>query len=218
MTEAEWGACAGPKRMLEHLRGRAGDRKWRLFACGCCRRFWQLLADDRSRNAVEVAERYADGLSTAEEMGAAKAGAEEVWRSQWVYGDTENPPAAYAAGGAATAAFPIAGHRMAESAVWAGQGCGGRRERRAQSDLFRCVFGNPFRPAAVDPSWPAWNGGAVRNLARTIYDERAFDRLPILADALEEAGCDNADVLGHCRGGGEHVRGCWVVDLLLGKG
>ena len=63
----------------------------------------------------------------------------------------------------------------------------------------------------------AWNDGTVRKIAQAIYDERAFDRLPILADALEDAGCDNADILNHCRNGGEHVRGCWVVDLLLGK-
>jgi len=78
--------------------------------------------------------------------------------------------------------------------------------------------GNPFRPAPhIDPAWLAGNGGTVPKLARAIYDERAFDRLPVLADALEDAGCTDADILTHCRSGGEHVRGCWVVDLLLGK-
>jgi hypothetical protein len=80
--------------------------------------------------------------------------------------------------------------------------------------LLRDIFGNPFRPVSFDP---AWRMGNVLSLAQAIYDERAFERLPILADALEDAGCTNADVLGHCRGGGEHVRGCWVVDLVLGK-
>jgi hypothetical protein len=70
---------------------------------------------------------------------------------------------------------------------------------------------------AVGPSWLAWNDGTVVKLAQGIYDDRAFDRLPVLADALEEAGCDDADILDHCRRPGEHVRGCWVVDLLLGK-
>ena len=74
-----------------------------------------------------------------------------------------------------------------------------------------------FRPLPLDPRWLAWNDGAVRKMAQVIYDDRAFDRLPILADALEDAGCDNAAILSHCRGPGEHVRGCWVVDLLLGK-
>ena len=74
---------------------------------------------------------------------------------------------------------------------------------------------NPFRPAAVDP---AWRTATARSLARGIDAERAFDRLPILADALQDAGCDSADILTHCRGPGPHVRGCWVVDFLLGKG
>jgi hypothetical protein len=79
------------------------------------------------------------------------------------------------------------------------------------------VICNPFRPCTVSPSWLAWNDGAIRKMAQSIYDDRAFDRLPLLADALEEAGCADAALLGHCRSGGEHVRGCWVVDLLLGK-
>jgi hypothetical protein len=91
-----------------------------------------------------------------------------------------------------------------------------RAEAKACAGVFLEVIGNPFQPVTLHPSWLAWHGGAVPNLARSIYDERAFERLPVLADALEEAGCDNADVLGHCRSGGEHVRGCWVVDLLLG--
>ncbi len=74
-----------------------------------------------------------------------------------------------------------------------------------------------FRPINLKPAWLTWNGGIIAKLAQSIYDERAFDRLPVLADALEEAGCTNADMLSHCRGPGPHVRGCWVVDLLLGK-
>ena len=80
--------------------------------------------------------------------------------------------------------------------------------------LLRCVFGNPFRPVAFAPSWRSETTVA---LAAGVYEERAFDRLPILADALEEAGCDSADVLNHLRGLGPHARGCWVVDGVLGK-
>ena len=83
-----------------------------------------------------------------------------------------------------------------------------------QRSLLFDIFGNPFRPVAIDPDWLT---STVVALARGIYDDRAFDRLPILADALQDAGCENADVLTHCRGDGPHVRGCWVVDLLLGK-
>ena len=89
-----------------------------------------------------------------------------------------------------------------------------KRERVAQADALRDIFGNPFRPVTLNLTWLQ---PAIVPLARTIYDERAFDRMPELADALERAGCDNADVLSHCRQGGEHVRGCWVVDLVLGK-
>jgi hypothetical protein len=88
-------------------------------------------------------------------------------------------------------------------------------ERNAQAALLRCIFGNPFRPAAADP---AWRTSTAVALARGIYDERAFDRLPILADALQDAGCENEDVLNHCRNEAQpHVRGCWAIDLVLGK-
>lgn len=83
--------------------------------------------------------------------------------------------------------------------------------------LLRDLFGNPFRPVTINPSWLAWNDGTVVKMAQSIYNDRAFDRLPILADALEEASCTNPDLLNHCRQPGPHVRGCWVVDMLLGK-
>jgi hypothetical protein len=90
-------------------------------------------------------------------------------------------------------------------------------EAQWQANLFRHLVGNPFQPASADGSWLRWNDSTVVRLAQGIYDERAFDRLPILADALEEAGCRNADILAHCRQGGEHVRGCWLIDIVLGK-
>jgi len=83
------------------------------------------------------------------------------------------------------------------------------------AQLIRCIWGNPFRPVVFDPNWRSETAVA---LATGIYAERAFDRLPILADALEEAGCDQPDMLDHCRGLGPHARGCWVVDAVIGKG
>src|SRR5262249_7517154 len=83
--------------------------------------------------------------------------------------------------------------------------------------LLREIVGNPFRPPAVSPTCLTWNDATVPRIAQAIYDERAFDRLPILADALEDAGCDDADLRNRCRGEGGHVRGCWAVDLLLEK-
>jgi hypothetical protein len=92
-----------------------------------------------------------------------------------------------------------------------------QEEMHRQVQLLREIVGDPFHPATVDPAWLAWNGGGVARLVQSIYEERTFDHLPVLSDALEDAGCDNADLLAHCRQPGEHVRGCWVVDLLLGK-
>lgn len=92
-----------------------------------------------------------------------------------------------------------------------------KRERKLQCAVLRDIFGNPFCTTVVDPGSLAWNDGTVGALAQAIYEEGAFDRMPILADALEDAGSDNADILDHCRQPGEHVLGCWVVDLVLGK-
>jgi hypothetical protein len=90
-------------------------------------------------------------------------------------------------------------------------------ENRKLVCLLQDIAGNPFRPVVVDPAWLSWNRGTVVQLAKAIYDERAFDRLPILADALEDAGCHEAPILHHCRGPGPHVPGCWPLDLVLGK-
>ena len=88
------------------------------------------------------------------------------------------------------------------------------QERFYQCNLLRDIFGNPFQPITLDPVCVT---STVQQLANSIYQDRAFDRMPILGDALEEAGCDNAAILEHCPSGNEHVRGCWVLDLVLGK-
>jgi hypothetical protein len=90
-------------------------------------------------------------------------------------------------------------------------------ERRAQCDLLRDAFGNPFQPVALNPAWLCWHDGCVVSMARAIYEERRFEEMPILADALEEAGCDDEEILWHCREEPEHARGCWLLDAILGK-
>jgi hypothetical protein len=86
-----------------------------------------------------------------------------------------------------------------------------------QADLLRDIVGFPGRMPAVKPAWLTWDGGTVRKLAQTIDEEQSFAQLPVLADALEDAGCGEEMLLGHCRGPGPHVRGCWAVDVLLGR-
>jgi hypothetical protein len=123
----------------------------------------------------------------------------------------------YACHAKAQAAAPV-GAESASAVGIAARDEAERTEWAAQATLLRDIFGLiPFRPVAMARAWKGWNDGIIPKLAQAIYDERAFDRMPILGDALEEAGCTDQDILAHCRSGGEHVRGCWVVDLVLGK-
>lgn len=216
MTEQEWLTCTDPDAMLTFLRGKSSERKLRLFACSCCRRIWHLLTDERSRKGVEIAERYADGEASDEEM-------EVAFRAAWAVLTHCLGPQAAAAEAAAESTWghdafgpPYHLSLLTYSIFFAvGED---KSERIAQCRLLREVIGNPFLPPQPFLSATlTWNGGTVTQLARHIYDDRAFDRLPILADALEEAGCTDTDILNHCRQPGEHVRGCWLVDMLLGK-
>jgi hypothetical protein len=183
----------------------------------CCRRVWPLLVDERSCQAVEVAERFADGAATDQELEAVRQDAWEftlhiVHEDEAFFDmDAEALDAADAPAWAAKEA--VESYRVAVAA----QRALGTTEGKAQTHLLRCIVGNPFRIVTLSPSWLAWNGATAVGMAAAIYNDRTFDRLPVLAFALEEAGCTNADILDHCRSAGPHVRGCWVVDLSLGK-
>jgi hypothetical protein len=230
-----WDACPDARHMLDLLRGRASARKWRLFACACGRRVWRLLTDPRWRRAVEVAEQLADGLAGEAGWAAAVATTQE---SHPRHADDANPYeygiALYVcrASGLALAddIASWAGHVLSESSRAEGleelMGCGGeepqgdefrRYMRRLQvpyCDLLRCVMGNPFRSGTISPDWLT---STVTALARGIYADCTWDRLPILADALSDAGSEDATLLNHLRGPGPHVRGCFALDLVLGK-
>lgn len=228
MTEADWLAATDPQQMLERLRSRWTERKKRLFEAACCRQIWQLFTDERSRRAIDAAEAFADGGMTADQLEVIANDAAEVWGQELTQlpeadqaelratGRLDRPLPSDAAynvaipmgwwGGAPAFDNPSRIIREARN-VPAGQA-------EAQCNLLRDIVGNPFRPVALDP---VWRTEAVVALVAGIYADRAFDRLPVLADALEDAGCADADILSHCRGPGPHVRGCWVVDLLLGK-
>jgi hypothetical protein len=125
-------------------------------------------------------------------------------------------PAASAGEAFAAAAFSYAAPALGMTFPLLGMlGVGGREELAAQCELLRELVGNPFRPVAVHPAWLTWGDGAVRKIAQTIESEERYAALPILADALEDAGCTDAELLAHCRRPGGHARGCWAVDLLL---
>jgi hypothetical protein len=213
MTEEEWLNSAAPDAMMAFLRGRAGERKLRLVGCAWCRHIWYLLADQRSKTSVEVAEQYADGQASEGDLVSAAA---VSWSVSERYMLGRKAAAAEAAAEAAYLRDRYGSDYhlslLSYNAFYAaGENPG---EHAAQCHLLRDIFGNPFRPVAFDP---VWRTSTVVALAEQMYAGRDFGAMPILADALQDAGCDNADVLGHCRAPGEHVRGCWVVDLVLGK-
>jgi hypothetical protein len=231
MTEAEWLAGTAPWPMLDVFWGRSRDRKLRLFACACVRRVWDFLTDPRSRIAVEVAERFADGEATWTELGVA-------FNAAWVAGhgftghvDVAGAAALECASHDSFAAARNASLHAAEAAAWSAP-----RVTAAEADVYRALadaltatqaeqcallrelIGNPFRPVALPEHVLTWNDGTVPRLAAVVYAGRHWDELPVLADAAEEAGCSDAALLAHLRGGGEHLRGCWAVDWLIGKG
>jgi hypothetical protein len=227
MTEPElaWLACTDPHPMPAILRHRLGDRRFRLFACACCRRIWPLITSGASREAVRINERYADQMASWKEVVKARIAAELPWyesdqaryaviaaAQKSVAASQVATVARYAVTGGVIAGVPNALKRPPQNAEALGE------EIVAQSALVRDIFGPlPFRPVRILPAWLRWHDGAAVHLARTIYGERRFQDLPILADALEEAGCTDLDILSHCRQPGEHARGCWVVDLVLGN-
>jgi hypothetical protein len=243
MTEDDWNRCADPQAMLAFLRdsGRASERKLRLFAVACCRRIWPLLTDERSRKAVEVAECLADGLGVPEAL-LAQARAAPFYKGHQPPEPVHifacdaaallNYPDAWTAASSATdhvtaavRAIPWAENRS-DPDDYIEAAAAGDHERRTHAARLRCIFGpRPLGPPpAVTPRVLTWNDGTVRRVAKAVYAEQRLPsgtlnpaRLAVLADALEGAGCTDADLLGHLRGPGPHVRGCWVIDLLSGR-
>jgi hypothetical protein len=207
-------------------------RKLRLIAVALCRNVWDLLDDERSRKAIEVAERFADGL--ADDAALAKAKMEAWWAH--CRGDGPRAEAAqrsgrrpidhgladHAAGWVAHKDALKAAERTAGSVGWVRSSAADRESIWQTPDLIRETFGNPFRPAAFEDSWRTPD---VMSLAQAVYEERWVPsgwldnvRVGVLADAVEEAGCSDQSVVSHLRAKHAHVRGCWALDLILGKG
>jgi hypothetical protein len=260
VTEPQWLESSDVDLMLDFIRPQASDRKWRLFLCACGRRTLPVLKDKAQESfelcdkALEVCERFADGLASAEEMagcmpstalvfsevGSPRLATEVAWRARYldlagntrpmrygksIIGHPASEGAEFARGAISLAAadFP----KPADKATIGKKRAATISEKRAQAALVRDLFGNPFRELPPQkgqaawtkqyPQWRTWNDATIPKLAQAIYEQRRFQDLPVLADALEDAGCSGEGILRHCREGGEHVKGCWVVDLLLGK-
>jgi hypothetical protein len=225
VTEQLWIESKHPALLIDYIqkslqsaRTKKGRRQLRLFACGCCRLIWPYVTNTQAKHVVEVAERFADG-------NAAKPDLEKAQRAllpATIGGYMPNDP-----GAQARTAACMALNALSVKAMIAGDGmlmlplplagyCGSANEANTLiANLLRDVFGDPFRPATF---FPSWRTDTAVTLARQMYDSREFGAMPILADALQDAGCDSDDVLSHCRDtNATHVRGCWVTDLVLGK-
>jgi hypothetical protein len=223
MTEEQWLACDDPTPLLGCLRDspNVSDRKLRLLAVAWSRRVWRRLTSPASRRMVETAERYADGLASEGDL-----------RSAWDEADSAFEDLCSERGfeDEIVRSYAPAEVRAAFVAAWAGEGdawavvetaasLARKREQPAYADLLRDIF-NPFRPITIAPSCLT---PQVVALAQAAYEERLLPsghldpaRLSVLADALEDAGCSDAELLEHLRGG-LHVRGCWAVDAVLGR-
>ncbi len=231
MTEAEWLAATDPKPMLAFLRGKVGERKLRLLAVACCRRLEALNGRKTIRKVLSVAERFADDWADRKELLDARS---RAWSAEASFAMT------LASRGAPVAPADMMAHTALVAAAQT-------INPRCDSILFRTfpalwhaapnknaefvalvrdVFGNPFGPAlAVEPAVLVWQNGLLVRLARAAYDVRRLPegtldpaRLAVLADALEDTGRADAELLGHLRGPGVHVRGCFALDLLLTSG
>jgi hypothetical protein len=238
MSEHDWMKSTNPGRLLSFLHTHLSARRRRLFACACCRTARALLDDKPTWEAVLLAERFADGLATARELDDAREAVNQL------YADTYERVPRHAIRATIRCSITAAKDLRQLNFTWADVALALELTSIPPDELYeaseewedaannpfwetdlipgeemahllRDIVGNPFQRVAFDP---AWRTSDVVALARGIYDDRAFDRMPILADALQDAGCNNRDILNHCRNTSKlHTRGCWVVDLALGK-
>jgi hypothetical protein len=228
MTEADWLDCPTAERLLRYLKGQASERKLRLFGVACCWRAWSML-DGRERDAVEVVEQFADSLCGAEQLAVARSRTRPSLAGVAVRAAAQPPKTAGCWGGMRDTARAVV-EAICHGPTWHAAPISERldvceslrvAERQAQADLLRCIFGGLFHPIFVDP---AWQVPALRSMTEAAYVDRQVPdvtldpaRLAVLSDALEDAGCAEVTILSHLRAPGPHVRGCWVIDRLLGK-
>jgi hypothetical protein len=235
MTEAEWLTCNGWPDWLEIWRyvPHQSERAIGLFGVACCRAVWHLLTDERSRRAVEVVERYAEGQASNDRLDEAHGWARDASDATHISDemDTTATPHDFDVSAAHYAAAYLTEVRngcfICISEVGEFAPLAALDSPRPDSpwkrklDLLREIFGDPFRPLLSEPTWRT---PAVLQLAQVAYDDRQLPagtldpaRLGALADAIKEAGCTDAVLLEHLRSPGPHVRGCWALDAALGR-
>jgi hypothetical protein len=231
MTEQEWLQATDPQPMLEFLRGKVSERKLRLIAVSACRQLWGAKTDKAISGTLAIIEQLAEAGALQSVRGYVRVpageavldcGASDPVGPSTLWGEDSVPQqVAHSAIPSLLATF------LGDLACWridlahlgllltflTSEGLPLIR----QAVLIRDIVRGPLRPIRFHASWRTWNHGVCLRIAKAIYQDRSFNQLPILADALEEAGCSDTDILDHCRSGGEHVRGCWVIDALLGK-
>lgn len=231
MTEQEWLTCNDSGKMFEVFGGVFGkmrhDSRLRRFAVECCRRVRHLLTEKVFLTAADAGEAFADDpcnkKSTIKLMAeSALFGCRHVRRFAFTADRHQLHAARAAIATCAETDWQAASHAMRESAQAVNQIASDRNdpvELQYQAMLLRCIVGNPFRPVTFNPAWVT---PTVQALADAVYQNWKLpsghldaERLAVLADALEDAGCDKADILNHYRQPGEHVRGCWILDAIL---
>lgn len=220
MTEAQWAKTTSVARLLAGVR--ATDRKWRLLACAFARELWPHLYARGLGGIVEAAEEFADGGARS----ALTASRMRLWRFWGEISPKIGRPGETASSLCLLfmASSHLVGYRMSKTAVVKMASVVNQHLRdidrlegwsAVAAGLTRCVIGNPFRAAPLRPEWVT---PVARAIAEEVYRERRWEELPVVADALEDVGCDDAAVLGHLRGPGPHARGCHGLDWVLGKG
>lgn len=234
VTEAEWLSTGDAEKLAVFIHYRYHDqpvwRKQGLLACACIRRIWPLLTDEGGRRAIAIEERSCEEPVSEEEHLQAHSLAKNAWKvmADEAYDGKYATPLLRAMSDAGLAAYHVldgdlqsVGNCSDAAACFAAPSDTPEWKRaklaesKMQVQVMHCIFGNPFRPGRFERPWVTPN---VERIARRIYANAAHEEYRSLADSLEEAGCNSEEVLSHCRSGGPHVKGCWVVDAVLEKG
>jgi hypothetical protein len=208
MTREKWHTCSSPRPLLDLISGRASDRKLQLFACACLRHVLSMFNDQNYmslNNFVEFVDQFADGLATLDDLHTQAWYQPNIWNIAVLTGDNS-------LNCASLTARCVAGLSVSKGNP--GYGISKIGIEAVQTHLLRDIFGDPFQPLKLNSLWLTSD---VIDVAKSICETKAFSQMLKLSDALLDAGCNEPAIIHHCQSEGLHVRGCWVVDLLLGK-